>query len=71
MRDELAVLVIAKTVERKLGAHVRVLQGEKYTEWRAGNKGFAVGPHVRVYNGPALAAAIVQYMTPKKPTKPT
>lgn len=71
MRDELAVLVIAKTVERRLHAHVRVLQGEKYTEWRVGNKGFAVGPYVRSYNGPALANTIVQYMTPKRPTKPT
>lgn len=71
MRDELAVLVIAQAVQKKLGIHVRILQGAKYTEWRVGDKGFAVGPHLRSYNARDLASAIAQYMTPKKPTKPT
>ena len=69
MRDERIVYAIAAVLEKRLHTHVCVVQGPRFTEWRVGDRGFAIGPHIDSYPLKALVNTIQKYMTPPVPVK--
>lgn len=42
MRNERVVCVIAAYLSKNLGCHVGIIQGDGYTEWTTGDRGFAL-----------------------------
>lgn len=69
MRDEKYVLTVGAALSKRLNVEVCVLQGAKYTEWRVGDKGFAVGPTPTSYPPRALLDALHKYFSPPMPVK--
>lgn len=69
MRDEKYVLTLAAAASVRLNTEVAVVQGDRYTEWRANNKGFAVGPCPTSYPARALLEVIITKLTPPMPAQ--
>lgn len=69
MRDELLVCAIAAVLSKRLRTEVGILQGPRYTEWRVGDKGFAVGPTPTSYPLRKLVDTLEKYFTPPMPVK--
>lgn len=67
MRQANLVLAIAHALAKRLGHHVSVAQTDRYTEWRVGDCGFAVGPHPENYPPRALLDILVGYFSKRLP----
>ncbi len=71
MRDERLVITIGAALKKRLGEEVAIIQGPQFTEWRVGDKGFAVGPTVTSYPPRKLLDTLHRYMTPPMPVRQT
>jgi hypothetical protein len=70
MRHLKFVFVIAAALEKRLGTHVTILQSDRFTEWRVGEVGFAVGPEPSTYPPKQLLETLVAYFNKHIPKKP-
>lgn len=67
MRTANYVFVLAAALEKRLGLYVAVMQTDRYTEWRVGDWGFAVGPTPASYPPKELLNTMVVYFTKHLP----
>lgn len=70
MQNEKTILVITAYVNKQLQTNkVGVGQVDGVTEWRLGDKGFAVGPHLEAWSPKELALRVIAAFTPPKPIR--
>lgn len=71
MRNERVVCVIAAYLAKHLQCEVAIIQGQDYTEWSTGDKGFALWADGKNWTPKQIAAEAVKqlYVPPPKQRK--
>lgn len=69
MRNERVVCVIAAYLRKHLGREVAIIQGDRYTEWSTGSKGFALHKDGVNWTPKQIAEAAYRYLYEAPPPK--
>lgn len=69
MRNERVVCVIAAYLSKQLKCHIGIIQGDGYTEWSTGERGFALLKDGTDWNPKQIVVQAVKYLYVPPPPK--